>query len=179
MVYKRHNPGFTLIEILVVVAVIVVLAGALWKMGHALEAKGLSQQQKEAFTILDSALQEYYGVAGLFPVVVIDSGLTDPNDVAKAGTESMWQQLLAVPESRFVAERLSRNLWKNRYKSALELEAENLKPGEIDWPEIYDVWGRPIQYVWHANMAFPLLRSRGPNGDLEDPNALIDDVTNR
>ena len=37
MQHKRHKPGVTLIEILVAVAVIVIMAGVLWKMGAGLE----------------------------------------------------------------------------------------------------------------------------------------------
>jgi prepilin-type N-terminal cleavage/methylation domain-containing protein len=170
MVHKKHKPGFTLIEIMVTVAVIVVMAGVLWKMGHGLEAKGFVQKQTQAFAILDSALQAYYEVVGAFPEVSRDSAL-DELEWAQATTELMWQRLLAVPESRFVAERLSGELLKNLYVSPEEQDR--------DWPEIYDVWGRPVEYVWHTDMAFPILRSRGPNGSYEEPNELHDDITNR
>ena len=170
MTHTKHRPGFTLIEILVTITVIVVLASVLWKMGHGLETQGLVKQQKHAFAVLDSALQAYYEVTGTFPVVVVDDGLDDLVQ-AQAATESMWQQLLAVPESRFVAERLSDKLLKDLYVSP-----EN---SDRDWPEIYDMWGRPVAYKWHAKMAFPILRSRGPNGSFEDPNVLSDDITNR
>ena len=177
MAHKRYNLGFTLIEILVVVAVIVVLAGALWKMGHGLEVKGQVQQQNEAFAILDSALQEYYEVTGQFPEALV---ITDVNDfvLAQARTEFMWQRFLGVAESRFVAKRLSDALLKNLYVSANQVTWP--KPHIYkDGPEIYDVWGNPVEYLWHANMAFPLLRSYGPNGVLEDPNVPSDDMTNR
>ncbi|MCP4452966.1 MAG: type II secretion system protein [Planctomycetes bacterium] len=170
MTHTKHRPGFTLIEILVTITVIVVLASVLWKMGHGLETQGLVKQQKQAFAVLDSALQAYYEVTGTFPVVVLDDG-QDELVQAQAATESMWQQLLAVPESRFVAERLSDKLLKDLYVSP-----DN---PDRDWPEIYDVWGRPVAYMWRAKMAFPILRSRGPNGSFEDPNVLSDDITNR
>jgi prepilin-type N-terminal cleavage/methylation domain-containing protein len=177
MVHKRHNPGFTLIEILVVVAVIVVLAGVLWKMGYGLEVKGQVQQQNEAFAILDSALQEYYEVTGQFPEALV---ITDVNDfvLAQARTEFMWQRLLALPESRFVAERLSGALLNSLYV-ATNMEFWPKPHIYKDGLEIYDVWGKPVEYLWHANMAFPLLRSYGPNGVLEDPNIPSDDITNR
>ncbi len=170
MVHTKRKPGFTLIEILVTIAVIVVLAGVLWKMGRGLETQGLVKRQKQAFAVLDSALQAYYEVTGTFPEVLVDDGL-DGLVQAQAATESMWQQLLAVPESRFVAERLSDELLKDLYNSP--------EDPDRDWPEIYDVWGRPVAYQWHAKMAFPILRSRGPNGFFEDPNELADDITNR
>ncbi|NQV34192.1 MAG: type II secretion system protein [Phycisphaeraceae bacterium] len=170
MVHKKHKPAFTLIEIMVTVAVIVMMAGVLWKMGHGLEVKRQVQQQKQAFAILDSALQAYYEVAGVFPEVARDNTM-DELLWAKSATELMWQRLLSVPESRFVAERLSTELLKNLYVSP--------DATDHDWPEIYDVWGRPVEYVWHANMAFPMLRSRGPNGSYEEPNELTDDITNR
>jgi prepilin-type N-terminal cleavage/methylation domain-containing protein len=170
MVHMKHKPGFTLIEILVTLTVIVVLASVLWKMGHGLQSQGLVKRQKQAFAVLDSALQAYYEVVGAFPVSLVDDGLDDLVQ-AQAATESMWQTLLAVPESRFVAERLSDELLKNRYVSP-----EN---PDRDWPEIYDVWGRPVAYVWHAKMAFPILRSRGPSGSYEGSSELSDDITNR
>lgn len=170
MRHKKHKPGVTLIEILVAVAVIVIMAGVLWKMGRGLESQGMVQRQKEAFTILDSALQAYYEEAGAFPEVLRED-VQDELSWAQASTEFVWQSLLAVPESRFAAERLSSELLKNNYVSP---EASNR-----DWPEIYDVWGRPVEYVWDVEMAFPLLRSRGPNGSYEDPNELADDITNR
>ncbi len=174
MLHKRHNPGFTLIEIMVAVAVIVVLSGVIWKMGFGLETQGRVQRQKEAFAILDSALQEYYEVKGVFPEVVIDDDLEELL-LFQARTQSMWQQLLAVPESRFVAERLSRSLLKDLYRSSDATDDEKANR----WPEIYDVWDQPVEYVWHADMAFPVLRSYGPNKALNDPNDLSDDVTNR
>jgi prepilin-type N-terminal cleavage/methylation domain-containing protein len=170
MAHKKHKPGFTLIEIMVTVAVIVIMAGVLWKMGHGLEAKGLVQRQKQAFAILDSALQSYYEVTGAFPEVLRDDTM-DQQLWAQGATESMWQRLLTVSESRFVAERLSDEHLKNLVASP---EAPNR-----DWPEIYDVWGRPVEYVWHTDMAFPMLRSRGPNGSYEDAGELTDDITNR
>lgn len=170
MAHKTHKLGFTLIEILVTLAVIVALAGVLWTMGRGLETQGKVKQQEQAFAILDSALQAYYDEAGVFPEVSVDDVL-DELTLAQAVTESLWQQLLAVPESRFVAERLSDSLLKNLYASS--------EAPDLDWPEIYDVWGRPVEYVWHANMAFPLLRSRGPNGTYEDSNEVADDITNR
>ena len=170
MVHKRHKLGLTLIEILVAVAIIVIMAGVLWKMGHGLESQGLVKRQNEAFAILDSALQAYYEETGAFPEVVREN-VPDALAWAQASTEFVWQRLLAVPESRFVAERLSQELLKNNYVSP--------EASDRDWPEIYDVWGRPVEYVWHTNMAFPLLRSRGPNGLYEDPNELADDITNR
>jgi len=170
MVHKPHKPGFTLIEIVVTLAVIVIMGSVLWKMGHGLKAKGLVQQQKQAFAILDSALQAYYEVAGEFPVVQVDDAL-DELTLAQAVTESVWQRLLTVQESRFVAERLSDVHLKNQYASP--------EAPDRDWPELYDMWGQPVEYVWRTSMAFPLLRSRGPNGSYEDSNELSDDITNR
>jgi type II secretory pathway pseudopilin PulG len=153
-----------------VVAVIAVLAGVLWKMGHGLEVQNQVQQQKEAFAILDSALQEYFEVTGRFPMALVDPAPSE-EDLARATTELVWQALLSVPESKFVTDSLSRQLLKNQYISP---DTPN-----STWPEIYDVWGRPVEYVWRANMAFPVLRSRGPNGSFEDPNEQTDDITNR
>ena len=178
MLQNKHKPGFTLIEVMVVVTVILIMAGVIWKMGRGLDTQGKVQQQKEAFAILDSALQAYYEVKGEFPVMVKD----DDDDLeelvlAQARTESMWHQLISVPESRFVAERLSPSLLKTLYLSDDEIkQSEDTDVLFVAWPEVYDVWGRPVDYQWQVDTAFPILKSMGPN---PDPNVVSDDIFNR
>ena len=89
----RYSLGFTMVEVLVVISIIIVLSTIAWKMNSALELKTQQRKQQHKFLVLDEALQAYYEVNGTFPQA------------------SSWPQALMIlnklPQSRELLDRLS------------------------------------------------------------------------
>jgi len=149
-----------LVEIMVVMTVVLILAAMIWKLGGRLDTQSKERQQKEAFAILDGALQAYYDVTGDFPVV----------DDANIPTEVVYQALESVADSRAVLARLP-----------MKFIANKLPVGQTQGtgPEIYDAWGHLVTYEWNQDLTFPELRSYGRNGvpDVRSASG-SDDITN-
>lgn len=63
------QPGFTLVEILTVLAIILVLAGALLGVGKYLTVRAKADLTASELEVLATALQQYYDDMGAFPFV--------------------------------------------------------------------------------------------------------------
>jgi len=142
----KYKYGLTLVEILVVVAVIAILAtmviGIASRINDQVKERGL----ESTFTILESALQEYCEATGKFPE-------QPEKNVANAliHSEYLYGELDLLPESRKILGRITESLLKNEY-------------GTTDTPpEIYDPWGTVIDYIYVAGDNFPELLSAGPD----------------
>ena len=102
----RDSSGFTMVEVLVVMSIIIILSTIAWKMNSALELKTQQRKQQQKFLVLDEALQAYYEVNGIFPQA------------------STWSQALLIlnklPQSQKFLDRLSDkgeyDLWHNVLK---------------------------------------------------------------
>ena len=167
MTHSRHITGLTLIEVMVTISIIIILAALIWKMSGRLEDRLSEGRQKEAFAILDSALQEYYDAVGQFPSLVDTNSPADP----RVNTQALLYQLNSLAETRVIVERLPKRQIQNQID-----DNDPARP----MPELYDVWNRPVWYQYTPAMTFPILRSAGVNGIFE-PNTpgISDDVTNR
>lgn len=152
----RYKNGVTLVEILVVVALITLLATMVVGIATRIDNQSKEKAVEGTFALLESALQEYYDFTGFFPE-------QPEKDFTKAAAHSefLYAELNAIPGSRTVLEKISDKLIQNK--------------AGIDTPEIYDLWGKVIDYRYVDGDAFPKLRSAGPNRTFYDG----DDITNR
>lgn len=153
-----YKAGFTLIEMLIVVAVIAILATMVVGLATRIDNQSKERALKSTFTLLDSALQEYYEYTGKFPEQAEKNF-----DNAAAHSEYLYRELDSIPSSRQVSEKISNSLIKNKF-------------GAADTPpEFYDLWGMVLEYRYVQGDNFPLLLSAGPDRTF----GTGDDVTSR
>jgi prepilin-type N-terminal cleavage/methylation domain-containing protein len=145
---RESKYGMTLVEMLIVVALIAMLAtiviGIAARIGSQAKEKGL----QNIFSLLESALQEYYEYWNVFP---------DPNKPPYlTRSAALYGQLQATPSSRKILENIDSSLIKNN-------------PAAVDMPQIYDVWGILLDYRYVPGDTFPELISAGPDRKFHSP----------
>ncbi|MBW7989037.1 MAG: type II secretion system protein [Planctomycetes bacterium] len=154
----KYKYGITLVEILVVVAIISILATMVIGIASRINDQSKERGLESTFTLLESALQEYYDGTDKFPE-------QPEKNVANAliHSEYLYSELDLMPESRKILGRIAESLVKNEY-------------GTIDTqPEIYDPWGMVIDYIYVAGDNFPDLVSAGPDKIF----GTADDISNK
>jgi len=153
----KYKSGTTLIEILIVVAVIMLLAGMVLGIAAHIDNQSKERAVKATFALLESGLQEYYDFRGVFPVAAD----ANPN----VNCEILYAELNSLPGSREVLEQISDKLMREEHAS----------PRDV--PEIYDPWGTVLDYRYNAAVdSFPRLISAGPDRNID---ATGDNITNR
>ena len=149
----KDRNGTTLIEILVVVAVIMILAGMVAGIGTTIDRHSKVKAVKGTFALLESALQEYYDFTRGFPIAAD----ANPN----VNCEILYAALSSLPGSREVLGKISEKVIRDEFNT--------------DVYRIYDSWGTVLDYTYNFGDSFPKLTSAGPNRIFNDG----DDVTNR
>jgi len=141
----RHNKALTLVEILVVVAIIAVLATFVITLTLRVENTSKQKALANAVALLDAALQEYREYTGQFPVQ------PERNSTRAAEhTALMYEALKSVPDSRNVLKQIDSTL----------VEGDADLPGQ--W-QVHDMWGTVLDYVYVPGDNFPELISAGPD----------------
>jgi len=155
---RQLQSGFTLVEMLTVVAIITLLSALLIGIAGRIDDQAKERTLKSTFALLEAALQEYREFKGDFPGP--PPFLTAP----AARSEYLYSELHVIPGSRKILETVSDSLIKNRF-------------GTVDSPlEIYDPWGTALDYRYEPGRdTFPLLQSAGPDRKYDTP----DDIANR
>ncbi len=154
----KYKHGVTLVEILIVVAIIALLAS----MAIGIAAR-INNQSKErglecTFVLLESALHEYCESTGKFPEQP-EKNFTN----ALVHSEYLYKELHLIPESRKILGKIADSLVKNEY-------------GAADTPaEIYDPWGTVLDYRYVTSDNFPELVSAGPDKIF----GTADDISNK
>lgn len=151
---RESKYGMTLVEMLIVVAMIAMLAtiviAVAARIGSQVKEKGL----QNIFSLLESALQEYYEYWNVFP---------DPNKPPYlTHSAALYGQLQATPSSRKILENIDSSLIKNN-------------PAAVGMPQIYDVWGILLDYRYVPGDTFPELISAGPDKAF----ATADDISSK
>jgi type II secretory pathway pseudopilin PulG len=135
----------TLVEILIVVAVIAVLASMVMAIAARIDTQAKEKALQNMFALLENALQEYYDFWKIFP---------DPN---KPGylthSAALYGQLQSTPSSRKILENIDDSLVKNNPNAA----------AGIDMPQLYDPWRTVLDYRYMPGDTFPELISAGPD----------------
>ena len=159
---RRNNYGFTLIEMLTVLALIVILASMVIGVASHIDARARKDQIENTFVLLDSALQEYHQFRDRFP-----EQLEQDYANAAAHSEYLYSELNSVPDSRSILEKISDSLIENRYAAA--------GAPVTAIPEIYDPWGTALDYIYSPGENFPRIVSAGPDKIFDT----ADDIGNR
>lgn len=170
---QKSKFGLTLVEMLIVVALIAMLAsmviGIAARIGSQAKEKGL----QNVFSLLESALQEYHEYTGKFPEQP-EKDFTN----AAAHSEYLYKELNSIPDSRKILQKISNILVKNDWGTA------------DTGPEIYDPWGIVLDYRYVPTDTFPELisagpdrkfHSAGPDGQFGTPDDVIssDDISSK
>ncbi len=161
---KKDKTGVTLVEMLVVLAIISILAGMVITIGTSIEDSTREKGVRDLFAMLEIALQEYREYRGDFPSV---GGLPDD---ANYRSERLYAALRSEPASRKVLQEMSGTLIDNRFV--------NPDPA-AEGPEIYDPWGTVLDYRYNisgSGQHFPTLVSAGPDKNF---NTREDNITNK
>jgi prepilin-type N-terminal cleavage/methylation domain-containing protein len=153
--YKR---GVTLVEILVVMAIIALLATMVISIAARIDNQSKERCLECTCALLESALQEYREYTGKFPEQPEKNFTNVP-----IHSEYLYKELHLIPESRKILEKIADSLLKNEYGAADTLA------------EIYDPWGTVLDYRYVAGDNFPDLISAGPDKIF----GTADDISNR
>jgi type II secretory pathway pseudopilin PulG len=142
----EHTFGTTLIEMVIVVAVIALLVSMVVGITSHIDKRSKEKGLNNIFALLGGALQEYYEYTDKFPEQP-EKNFTN----AAAHSELLLAELRSIPSSRKVLEQISDLFLKN-------------KAGASDTsPEIYDPWGTVLDYRYVQGETFPELISAGPD----------------
>ena len=157
----QNKTGITLVEMLIVVAVIAMLAAMLVGVSTVIDTQSKERATEATFTLLEAALDEYKNLMGKFP---IQPEVDDTN--APAHSEYLYYKLNSIPASRNIMKKINDKLIQNKYQPAID---PNLY-------EIYDLWGTVLDYMYdEPNYTYPSLKSAGKDKTFGTP----DDITNR
>jgi type II secretory pathway pseudopilin PulG len=143
---REYTFGTTLVEMVIVIAVIALLVSMVIGITSRIDKRSKEKGLNNIFTLLGSALQEYYEFTDKFPE-------QPEKKFANAAehSELLLAELRSIPSSRKVLEQISDLFLKN-------------KAGASDTsPEIYDPWGTVLDYRYVQGDTFPELISAGPD----------------
>ncbi|MHC4169536.1 MAG: prepilin-type N-terminal cleavage/methylation domain-containing protein [Planctomycetota bacterium] len=150
MIIHRNKDGFTLVEILVVVALIAILATIVVGVAGRIDGRAKENALEGTFVLLDSALQEYRRFTDKFP----EQPENNPVNAA-AHAELLYDALNSVPDSRTILEKIDKSSLENRYGAAGTTVGTSV--------EIYDPWGMPVDYRYSLGENFPVMTSAEPD----------------
>ena len=140
--------GFTLSEVLIVVAIVLILAGALVGFGKRLKQQAQGSLCECTIGVLIAAIEQYHDWHDAFPDPAFPAPANDP----VTSIENLYDQLYSQPKSCALCEQIQKS-----------------QIGDTDGDgafEFLDPWGEPLEYRYGRGMTFPVVESGGPDGDL-------------
>ena len=161
---RKYKHGLSLVEMLIVVAVIALLATMVIGVASRIDNQSKEKGLKSTFALLEGALEEYREYQGVFPVPP-GGNFNSVAERAAVYSEYLYGQLYSIPSSRKILEKISDSLIKHDFDSGAVPPV----------PEIYDPWGMPLDYRYEAGDSFPELVSAGPDKIFGN----ADDITNK
>jgi type II secretory pathway pseudopilin PulG len=191
---NRQTIGFTILEMLVVVAVIVILTSMVITLASRFEDRGNERVIKSTFAMLDAALGEFadYGYEYKdpnydelrFPLDCNGFGREDFEDEVEAalgldsgdieiygvyhedysGSAGLYFFLSQVPECRKVLDRIDVSLVTNEDDNGDKLQI-NVDGQRYPFNRIIDPWGETIRYSYYRNKEAETLPTSEPEMD--------------
>ena len=156
---RQSKHGLTLVEIIVVVAIISLLASVVIGIAVHIDTQAKERSVASTFALLEAALQEYHDYTGFFP--------DQPDKIfanAVLHSELLYSELNKIPGSREILEKISDSLIEDKTQPLNKLL------------EIYDPWDMALDYQYIAGVdTFPKLTSAGPDKIFGN----ADDISNR
>ncbi len=154
----RHNAGFTLVEMLVVVSIIALTTAIVISVAMQVHNSSKEHELNNTFGVLKGALQAYHEETGEFPVQLatdttgVASGVLDEFliDSAADHIALVYEKLDSIPASRAFLKKLNPLVVKGD-----ESQSEPFR--------LYDLWGIPLDYQYIQGQSFPEFISAGPD----------------
>jgi prepilin-type N-terminal cleavage/methylation domain-containing protein len=173
MKIKKQQSGVTLVELIMVIAIIAIMAAAVYFVRKPAEDKGKVELTKATIELLCAAVEQYHNFYNEFP----DANDLDNipgyfgNPPLTLTYEERWPYRLSLcPDAVTILNQINPKMRKN--------------DGNKNYVEYIDAWGELLNYEYIKKNKekdnFPLIRSSGPDkefGKLNDPNS--DDITSR
>lgn len=178
---NRINKGFTLAEMLVVIAIIALMAAAAYVIIKPAENKGNVESTKATIELLCAAIEQYHNFYNEFPdpngnLISPGSGYY-PNDIPTLdpnNAEKLSYRLSLCPDAVAILNQIDSKMVKNADKNV------------DDILEYIDAWGMEFRYEYdkEEEWNFPLITSAGPDkkfGDATNPDDpdIADNITSR
>lgn len=187
MINYKNKIGLTLVEIMIVVAVIAILIAMTIGIAARIDIQAKKQLTENTFALLDAALGQFkdYGYTYNSPYDVFDLPL-DCNDFAEndledtletalglssgdvditgdnndvySGCEVMYFFLSRVPESKKTLDKIDRKLVTNAGLNATTLEIE-VNSKKYPLLRVIDPWGETLRYDYYSYEKPPPLNS--------------------
>jgi len=200
----KYKTGFTLVEMLIVVAVIAILISMVIGIASRIENQAKQQLTEGTIAVLNGALEQFsdygfrYNDANYsdfhFPLDcngfsdieletelggIISGGAHDAN---YSGSEALYFFLSRVPESRETLDKIDKSLITSKDKNKQDMI---ITIDDVNYPlmRIIDPWGTTLRYDYYDEITldpnskrnFPVIISAGPDGVF----GTDDDITNR
>ena len=183
--------GFSLVEVLVVMAIIIILATIVVGVGKRFVRQSQERLTNSAIDVIQTAIEQYHDFHEKFPFVtppisdsdgytqdmLITALRTVENDqtvtVQPAGTigeeyssEMLYYVLDQYPNSRRLIDAMVADLKTSKDDQGRERKIILNNGGEeIPLVRFVDIWGRSLRYVYTQDMTFPLVLSAGIDGE--------------
>jgi prepilin-type N-terminal cleavage/methylation domain-containing protein len=139
----ENKTGLSLVEMLIVVAIVVILTAMVIGLAGRIDNQSKEQLTRSTIALLESSLQEYHDYGGTFPV----SLSVDANQ----NSEALYRELNFLTSSRKMLTRIDDSLIEDKVNTG------------VTPPEIYDSWGTVLDYRYVVGNTFPVLTSAGPD----------------
>jgi type II secretory pathway pseudopilin PulG len=154
----RKNKGFSTIEVLAAVSIVIILAMIVLGVGKRLKTQAEEKLARSTIGILVTAISQYHEYWNKFPAV------TDPCGLPVEHSEELYRQLYSTPSSKGFCEKID----------ATMIGDTNNDVGHR--LEFLDPWGEPLDYRYRDGDTFPVIESGGPDGD---PCTTADNISSR
>jgi prepilin-type N-terminal cleavage/methylation domain-containing protein len=157
MKIKINNNGFTLLELLIVVALITILASMVLMATRGSWIDANKKLTESTIALLDGALEDYREYKTYDPTSTFL--FPEPN-VLSSHSASLYAGLNSVPDSKKMLEKIP--------DSQITLVS--------NYPVFIDAWKTPLNYLYDPALNnFPVIISAGPDKKF----GTTDDITNR
>ena len=180
----RGRDGFTLVEVLIVVAILAVVAVGLVGLSSYLQTQNDTVLTEKCVELLSTAVAEFHDITGHYPIDDWDVRNTSTGcRIAGAqlgGTdepesdELLYLQLSLLPQTRAIIAKLPEKLLAAPLSGATVQLAHDPLADTPYLRSIVDAWGNALKYE-EVSGGFPIIRSYGPDGP---SGSTEDDISN-
>jgi prepilin-type N-terminal cleavage/methylation domain-containing protein len=185
-----RQKAFTLIEVLMAMAIILILIAAMLAGGKYLKTQAERQLTQSAIEVVVTALEQYYEqtdpkqfppqvnsksdletllantvtiISGTHPVPDADP-LTDDTGTVFWRSETAFYFLEKVPQSKAILDGLAERMLSNKDLTGASLQIVIPAGGTTyDWVRFVDAWGTSLNYTYQPGDSFPVITSAGPD----------------